>query len=77
MKKYTNSEIKARLVLMVGMALSLTFIDVSRGMILYSLTFVVQPLEVSPNDQKGWSALNSILLVLSWGLNRTSRKQWP
>jgi hypothetical protein len=29
MKKYTNSEIKARLVLMVGMALSLTFIDVS------------------------------------------------
>jgi hypothetical protein len=26
MKKYTNSEIKARLVLMVGFALSLTFL---------------------------------------------------
>ena len=55
-KRLTNSEIKARLVLMVGVALSLTFI-MSVGMILYSLTFVVQPLEVSPNDSKGWETL--------------------
>ena len=67
MKKYTNSEIKARLVLMVGVALSLTFI-MSIGMILYSLTFVVQPLEVSPNDQKGWESISSILLVLAGAL---------
>ena len=39
-KRLTNSEIKARLVLMVGVALSLTFI-MSVGMILYSLTFVI------------------------------------
>ena len=67
MKKYTNSEIKARLVLMVGVALSLTFI-MSVFMILYSLTFIVQPLEVSPNDQKGWETLSSVMLVLAGAL---------
>ena len=67
MKKYTNSEIKARLVLMVGAALSLTFL-ISVFMILYSLTFVVQPLEVSPNDQKGWETLSSVMLVLAGAL---------
>ena len=67
MKKYTNSEIKARLVLMVGAALSLTFL-MSVFMILYSLTFVVQPLEVSPNDQKGWETLSSVMLVLAGAL---------
>ena len=67
MKKYTNSEIKARLVLMVGAALSLTFL-VSVIMILYSLTFVVQPLQVSPNDQKGWETLSSVMLVLAGAL---------
>ena len=66
-KRLSNSEIKARLVLMVGVALSLTFI-MSIGMILYSLTFVVQPLEVSPNDQKGWESISSILLVLAGAL---------
>ena len=66
-KRLTNSEIKSRLVLMVGVALSLTFI-MSIGMILYSLTFVVQPLEVSPNDQKGWESISSILLVLAGAL---------
>jgi multisubunit Na+/H+ antiporter MnhB subunit len=66
-KKYTNSEIKARLVLMVGVALSLTFI-MSVGMILYSLAFVVQPLEVSPNDSKAWETLSSVMLVLAGAL---------
>jgi hypothetical protein len=67
MKKYSNSEIKARLVLLVGAALSITFL-MSVFMILYSLTFVVQPLEVSPNDQKGWEVLSSVLLVLAGAL---------
>ena len=66
-KRLTNSEIKARLILMVGVALSLTFI-MSIGMILYSLTFVEQPLEVSPNDQQGWESISSILLVLAGAL---------
>jgi hypothetical protein len=67
MKKYTNSEIKARLVLMVGAALALTFI-MSIGMILYSLAFVVQPLDVSPHDSKAWEVLSSVLLVLAGAL---------
>ena len=66
-KRLSNSEIKARLVLMVGVALSLTFI-MSVGMILYSLTFVVQPLEVSPNDSKGWETLSSVMSVLAGAL---------
>jgi heme/copper-type cytochrome/quinol oxidase subunit 3 len=53
--------------LMVGFALSLTFL-MSVFMILYSLTFVVQPLEVSPNDQKGWETLSSVMLVLAGAL---------
>ena len=67
MRKLSNSEIKARLVLMVGAALSITFI-MSIGMILYSLAFVVQPLEVSPNDSKSWETLSSVLLVLAGSL---------
>jgi multisubunit Na+/H+ antiporter MnhB subunit len=52
---------------MVGFALSLTFI-MSIGMILYSLAFIVQPLEVSPNDSKAWEVLSSVLLVLAGAL---------
>jgi hypothetical protein len=66
-KRLSNSEIKARLALVVGIALSLTFM-MSIAMILYSLNFVVQPLEVSPNDQKGWESISSILLVLAGAL---------
>ena len=43
-------------------------IHMSVGMILYSLTFVVQPLEVSPNDSKSWETLSSVLLVLAGAL---------
>jgi hypothetical protein len=67
LKRYTNSEIKARLILIVGIALSLTFIF-SIVAIIYGVTFVVQPLEVSPNDEAAWGALSSILLVLSGAL---------
>jgi uncharacterized BrkB/YihY/UPF0761 family membrane protein len=66
-KRYTNSEIKARLVLVVGVALSLTFIF-SIVAIIYGVTFVVQPLEVSPNDEAAWSSLSSILFILSGAL---------
>jgi multisubunit Na+/H+ antiporter MnhB subunit len=37
-------------------------------MILYSLAFIVQPLEVSPNDSKAWEVLSSVLLVLAGAL---------
>ena len=68
MKKYTNSEIKARLILVVGVALSLTFV-LSTASLLYGLLFVVQPLEVSPNDESAGSVLSPMMLFLTGALS--------
>lgn len=65
--KFTNEEIKARLVFMVGVGLTLSFLF-SVIAILYGLLFVVQPMEQAPNDAAGWSVLTSMLLTLSGGL---------
>jgi hypothetical protein len=68
MKKYTNSEIKARLILIVGITLSVTFV-ISTASLLYGLLFVVQPLEVSPNDESAWSLLSPMMLFLTGALS--------
>ena len=68
MKKYTNSEIKARLILVVGVALSLTFV-LSTASLLYGLLFVVQPLKVSPNDESAWALLSPMMLFLTGALS--------
>jgi hypothetical protein len=68
MKKLTNSEIKARLILIVGITLSLTFV-LSTASLLYGLLFVVQPLEVSPNDESAWSLLSPMMLFLTGALS--------
>ena len=68
MKKYTNSEIKARLILCVGITLSLTFV-LSTASLLYGLLFVVQPLQVSPNDESAWSLLSPMMLFLTGALS--------
>ena len=68
MKKYTNSEIKARLILIVGITLSATFV-LSTASLLYGLLFVVQPLEVSPNDESAWSLLSPMMLFLTGALS--------
>ena len=68
MKKYTNSEIKARLILIVGIALAVAFLG-STGALLYGLLFVVQPLEVSPNDESAWSLLSPMMLFLTGALS--------
>ena len=65
--RLSNEEIKARLVLLVGVGLTLSFLF-SVMAILYGLLFVVQPMEQSPNDSAGWSVLSSMLLTLSGGL---------
>jgi hypothetical protein len=67
-KKYTNSEIKARLILIVGITLSATFV-ISTASLLYGLLFVVQPLEVSPNDESAWSLLSPMMLFLTGALS--------
>ena len=68
MKRLTNSEIKARLILIVGITLSLTFV-LSTASLLYGLLFVVQPLEVSPNDESAWSLLSPMMLFLTGALS--------
>lgn len=68
MKRMTNSEIKARLVLIVGVALSLTFL-MSTAALLFGLLFVVQPLDVSPNDDSAWSLLSPMMLFLTGALS--------
>ena len=67
-RKYTNSEIKARLILIVGITLSTTFV-ISTISLLYGLLFVVQPLEVSPNDESAWSLLSPMMLFLTGALS--------
>lgn len=68
MRKYTNSEIKARLILIVGITLSATFV-LSTASLLYGLLFVVQPLDVSPNDESAWSLLSPMMLFLTGALS--------
>jgi hypothetical protein len=67
-KKFTNSEIKARLILIVGITLSATFV-LSTAALLYGLLFVVQPLDVSPNDESAWSLLSPMMLFLTGALS--------
>ena len=68
MKKLTNGEIKARLILIVGITLSATFV-LSTASLLYGLLFVVQPLEVSPNDESAWTLLSPMMLFLTGALS--------
>lgn len=68
MNKYTNSEIKARLIMIVGIALAVAFLG-STAALLYGLLFVVQPLEVSPNDESAWSLLSPMMLFLTGALS--------
>ena len=68
MRKYTNSEIKSRLILIVGITLSATFV-ISTASLLYGLLFVVQPLEVSPNDESAWALLSPMMLFLTGALS--------
>ena len=63
-KRFTNSEIKARLIFLVGCALAVTFV-VSTAALLYGLLFVTQPLEVSPNDSSAWDLLKPMMLFLT------------
>jgi ribose/xylose/arabinose/galactoside ABC-type transport system permease subunit len=66
-KRLTNEEIKARLILVVGIALSFSFVAAIVSLI-YGLLFVVQPLEQAPNDAEAWAVLSPMLMTLAGGL---------
>ena len=66
--RLTNEEIKARLILVVGIGLTMSFMFSVFAM-LYGLLFVIQPLEVSPNDESAWSLLSPMMLFLTGALS--------
>jgi hypothetical protein len=66
-KRLTNEQIKARLILIVGVALSFSFVAAIISLI-YGLLFVVQPLEQAPNDAEAWAVLSPMLMTLAGGL---------
>ena len=65
--RLTNEEIKARLVLCVGVGLTVVFV-MSIGFMLYGLQFVTQPRVMSEADQEAYSVLSPLLMSLSGGL---------
>lgn len=62
--RLSNEQIKARLILVVGLAISAGFIF-TIGALLYGLLFVTQPIEQSPNDQQAWEILSPLTLTMS------------
>jgi len=65
--RLTNEQIKARLILVVGVCLSSAFLF-SIVSLLYGLLFVVQPTEQAPNDSEAWAILSPMLMTLAGGL---------
>jgi hypothetical protein len=65
--RLTNEEIKARLIFVVAIGLTLAFLA-SILALLFGLLFVTQPLEVSENDKSAWAVLSPMLATLTGGL---------
>lgn len=66
-KRLTNEQIKARLILIVGIGLTASFVMAIASLI-FGLLFVVQPIEQSPNDAEAWGVLSPMLMTLAGGL---------
>jgi ABC-type Fe3+ transport system permease subunit len=62
--RLSNEEIKARLILTVGIAISAAFI-LTICALLFGLLFVTQPAEQSPNDSEAWKVLTPLTLTMS------------
>ena len=62
--RLSNEQIKARLILIVGIAISAAFI-LTVGTLLYGLLFVTQPLAQAPNDVEAWKILSPLTLTMS------------
>jgi len=65
--RLSNEEIKARLILIVGIGLTVVFVG-SILFILYGLLFVTQPRYMSEADSEAWGTLNPMLLSMSGAL---------
>jgi hypothetical protein len=65
--RLTNEEIKARLILVVGIGLTLVFVA-SIAFMLYGLLFITQPRQMAEADQEIFSLLSPMMMSLSGGL---------
>ena len=65
--RLTNEEIKARLIFVVGIGLTVVFV-MSIGFMLFGLQFVTQPRTMAEADQEAYSVLSPLLMSLSGGL---------
>lgn len=66
--RYTNEQLKARLIVFIGIALSFTFVFSVGGM-LYALIFVTQPLgNQAPNDRAFIELLSTLTIFLTGAL---------
>ena len=66
-KRLSNEQIKARLILVVGVGLTVSFV-MAIGSLIFGLLFVTQPLDQSPNDAEAWGVLSPMLMTLAGGL---------
>ena len=65
--RLSNEQIKARLILIVGIGLTASFVMAIASLI-FGLLFIVQPTEQSPNDAEAWGVLSPMLMTLAGGL---------
>jgi hypothetical protein len=67
-KRLTNEQLKARLIVFIGVSLALTFTFSVAGM-LYALIFVTQPLgDQAPNDRAFIELLSTLTIFLTGAL---------
>ena len=67
-KRLSNEQLKARLIVFIGVALALTFMFSVFGM-LYALIFVTQPLgDQAPNDRAFIELLSTLTIFLTGAL---------
>ena len=67
-KRLSNEQLKARLIVFIGVALALTFMFSVAGM-LYALIFVTQPLgDQAPNDRAFIELLSTLTIFLTGAL---------
>jgi len=66
---YTNEQLKGRLIFIVGVGLTMSFVAALLT-ILYGLLFITQPItEQAPNDRAAWELLTPMVLFLTGALS--------
>ncbi len=68
-ERYNSEELKARLIFVVGIGLTMSFVAALLT-ILYGLLFISQPItKQAPNDAAAWELLTPMVLFLTGALS--------